>query len=135
MNLTGFLTHSLCVYLEECSYESPPGLMSLSVCLSEIPKHVYFNIGIKLGCPCGDFCLSSVPSEYLFPCARRKFGFNKKICRNLIFVYVYYQPNSCTTHTKHEWAGGTFLRQWKKFLQPTCGCIPSSVILSVSGGE
>jgi hypothetical protein len=27
---------------------------------------------------------------------------------------MYYQPNSCNTHTEHEWAGGTFLRQWKK---------------------
>ncbi len=29
-------------------------------------------------------------------------------------VYVYYQPNSCTTHTEREWAGGTFLRQRKE---------------------
>jgi hypothetical protein len=27
---------------------------------------------------------------------------------------MYYQPNSCTTHAEHEWAGGIFLRQWKK---------------------
>ncbi len=39
----------------------------------------------------------SVPSKYLFLCARRKFGFNKKIRRTLLIVYVYYQPNSCTT--------------------------------------
>jgi hypothetical protein len=57
---------------------------------------------------------SSIPSEYLFLCARRKFGFNEKICRNLLIVYVYYQPNSCNTHKEHEWAGGTFLRQRKK---------------------
>ncbi len=77
----------------------------------------------KLGCPRGVFCLSSVPSEYLFLCARRKFVFNEKTRRNLLIVYVYYQPNSCTTHTEREWAGRTFLRQQKKFLQPTCsGC-------------
>ncbi len=28
----------------------------------------------------------------------------------LHIVYVYYQPNSCTTHSEREWAGGTFLR-------------------------
>jgi hypothetical protein len=28
--------------------------------------------------------VSSVPSEYLFLCVRRKFGFNKKIRRNLL---------------------------------------------------
>jgi hypothetical protein len=33
----------------------------------------------------------SVPSEYLLLCARRKFGFNKKIRRNVLIVYVYYQ--------------------------------------------
>ncbi len=35
----------------------------------------------------------SVPSKFLFLCARRKFGFNKKIHRNL--------------HTCCTWAGGT----------------------------
>jgi hypothetical protein len=44
----------------------------------------------------------------------KKFGFNKKTHRNLIIVYMYYQPNSCTTHAEREWAGGTFLRQRKK---------------------
>ncbi len=28
--------------------------------------------------------MSFIPSKYLFLCARRKFGFNKKICRNVI---------------------------------------------------
>jgi hypothetical protein len=58
-----------------------------------------------------------------FLCARRKLGFNKKICRKSLIVYVYYyQPNSCTMmyHTlaaKRGWAGEAFLRQrGKKFL-------------------
>jgi hypothetical protein len=28
---------------------------------------------------------------------------------------VYFQPNSCNTHTEREWAQGTFLRQRRKF--------------------
>ncbi len=36
----------------------------------------------------------SIPFEDLFPCARGKFGFNKKIRRNLLIVYVYYQPKA-----------------------------------------
>ncbi len=31
---------------------------------------------LKSGCPHGVFCASSVPSEYLFLCLRRTFGFN-----------------------------------------------------------
>jgi hypothetical protein len=54
------------------------------------------------------------PTKSPFLCARRKIGFNKKICRNLLIVYVYYQPNSCTTHAECEWARGTFLRQRRK---------------------
>ncbi len=55
----------------------------------------------------------SVPSESLFLCVRRKFGFTKKICRNLLCFFSY-QPNSYNTHAESEWAGGTFLRQQKK---------------------
>jgi hypothetical protein len=40
--------------------------------------------------------------------------FNKKICTKLLIVYVYFQPNSCNTHTDREWAQGTFLRQPRK---------------------
>jgi hypothetical protein len=69
---------------------------------------------LKLGCPCGVFCPSSIPSKFLFICTRRKFGFNKKICTKLLIVYVYFQPNSCNTHEEHEWARGTFLRCWRK---------------------
>jgi hypothetical protein len=47
-------------------------------------------------------------------------------------AFVYCQPNSCTTHAECEWAGGIFLRQRKKFLQPTrSGCICFSVRHSV----
>jgi hypothetical protein len=53
------------------------------------------------------------PSDVFF-CTRRKFGFNKKIRTKLLIVYVYFQPNSCNTHTDCELAGGTFLRQWRK---------------------
>ncbi len=60
------------------------------------------------------FCPSSIPSEYLFLCKRRKFGFNKRICTKLLIVYMYFQPNSCNTHADCEWAWGTFLRQWRK---------------------
>jgi hypothetical protein len=45
---------------------------------------------------------------------RRKFGFNKKVRKKLLIVYVYFQPNSCNTHTEYEWAQGTLLRQWRK---------------------
>ena len=46
---------------------------------------------------------SYVKEEYL--------GSTRKFVEiNLLF----YQPNSCTTHTEREWAGGTFLRQRRK---------------------
>jgi hypothetical protein len=54
------------------------------------------KIGIKIKNPFGGIC-PSIPSKYLFLFARRKFGFNKKISRKLLIVYVYYQQNSCTT--------------------------------------
>jgi hypothetical protein len=57
-----------------------------------------------------------VPSEYLFLCARRKFGFNKKTGQKLLFVYYkpVYHPNSYTTPAERGWAGGIFLTQWEK---------------------
>ncbi len=96
--------------------EAHTGLMSLSVCLSvqNTKTSRFFMQELNSGCPRGVFCLSSIPSEYLFPCARRKFRFNKKIRKNLLIVYVYYQPNSFNTHAELELAGGTFLRQRKK---------------------
>jgi hypothetical protein len=110
------------VYLEESiRYPAHTGLfLHLSVCLSVCPSVMntktsrFLTFELKLGCPHGVICLSSIASKYLFLCARRKFGLNKKIRRILLIVYVYYQPNSCTTHTEHEWAGGIFLRQQKK---------------------
>jgi hypothetical protein len=92
------------LYLEECSEGSPSGLISLSVSPSFCPsiwntkKCRFWTNVLKSGCPRGVFCLSSVPSKYLFLCARRKFGFNKKIGRSLLIVYVYYQPNWCITN-------------------------------------
>jgi hypothetical protein len=121
--------HAQCVYLEECSEESPhwinleersegsPHWINVSVCLSvclpvmNTKTHRFFTYELKLGCLRGVFCPSSISSKYLFLCARRKFWFNKKNRRNLLIVYVYYQPNSCNNHA---WAGGTFLRQRKK---------------------
>ncbi len=96
--------------------EAHTRLMSLAVCLYVQNKKTsrFVMEEWKLGCQCGVICPLSIPSENLFLCARRKFGFNKKIHRNLLFVYVYYQPNFCNTHAMCEWAKGTFLRQQKK---------------------
>ncbi len=100
--------------------EAHTGLMSLSislsVCLSVCPSVCneyentpHFHLGIKIRVSTWVFCLSSIPSEYLFLCARRKFVFNKKTRRKLLIVHLYFQPNSCNTHAEHEWAQGTFL--------------------------
>jgi hypothetical protein len=59
------------------------------------------KVEIKIKNTLGGICPSSVPSKYLFLCARRKFGFNMKIHRKLLIVYVHYQPNSCTTPMEH----------------------------------
>jgi hypothetical protein len=82
-------------------WEAHTGLMSLSVCpfVRNTKTRRFLTWELKLGCPRGVFCQSSIPSEYLLLCARRKFGFNKKIRRHLL----------CNTHTVHEWAEGTFL--------------------------
>jgi hypothetical protein len=82
-------------YITTChhlSYHCPPH--------QSRPSYAYYY-----GCP-------SPMNTY--SCVRRKFGFNKKIRRNLLIVYVYNQPNSCNTHTECEGAGGIFLRQRKK---------------------
>ena len=52
-------------------------------------------------------------------------------CRNLLIVYVYYQPNSCNTHAEHEWAGGTFLRQRKKVPPAHAQQVYVSICLSI----
>jgi hypothetical protein len=41
------------------------------------------------------FCALSIPSEYLFLCARRKVEFNKKICRKLLTVFVALYNTKC----------------------------------------
>jgi hypothetical protein len=89
--------HAQQVYLEKHS-EGIPHWINLFVCLSvhlsirNTKTHSFLMWELKLGCPRGVFCPSSIPSEYLFLCARRKFGLNKKIRRNILIVYVYYQP-------------------------------------------
>ncbi len=97
----------------------------LSVCLFHIKTCRIFTQELKSGCPLGVFCPQSIPSKYLFLCTRRKFVFNKKIHRKLLIVYVYFQPNSCNTHTDCEWAQGTFPRQRRKVppahAQRVCG--------------
>jgi hypothetical protein len=62
-------------------------------------KHIkiYKKVGIKIKSSLGGIYPSSVPSKYLFSCARRIFGFNKKTRRKLLILYMYYQQNSCTT--------------------------------------
>jgi hypothetical protein len=84
---------------EPIDYPAHTGLVSLSVSSFVWNTNTcrFSTLELKLGCPCGVFCPLSISSEYLFLCARRKFGFNKKIGRNLLIVYVYYQPNFCTT--------------------------------------
>ncbi len=98
----------------QLGYPAHTGLMSPSVCLFVRLFHMktrrIFTLELKSGCLRGVFCPLFIPSEYLFLCARRKFGFNKKIHTKLLIVYVYFQPNSCNTHTDCEWAQGTFLR-------------------------
>ncbi len=92
-------------------YPAHTGLSSLSI---KYKKRRIIAQELILGCPCGVICPLSVSSEFLFLCARRKFEFNRKICRNLLNVYVSQQINACTTHAERQWAGGTFLRQQKK---------------------
>ncbi len=93
-----------------------------SVHLSVIQKNIdVLTKESKLGYPCGVICLSLVPSKYLFLSAWRKFGFNKKICRKLHIVFVYYQQNSCTNApTELAWPGGTISRQQSKSSSSPC---------------
>ncbi len=115
------LEFSECRYflnLEELIKLPSPRRINFSVCLSVCLFHMktrrILMQELKSGCPRGVSYPSSIPSEYLFLCGRRKFGFNKKICTKLLIVYVYIQPNSCNTHAECEWAQGTFLRQRRK---------------------
>jgi hypothetical protein len=61
---------------------------------------------VEFSCPSPLNTYSYVQGESL--------GSTRKSVKKLLIVYVYYQPKSCNTHAEHEWAGGTFLRQWKK---------------------
>jgi hypothetical protein len=77
---------------------------------------------------------SSPPNTYSYV-LEENLGSTRKIRSNLLIVFIYYKPNSCNIHAELEWAGGTFLRQQKKFIQPTCsGCICSSICHSVCKG-
>ncbi len=98
------------------------------------------KVGIKIKHTLGGICALSIPSKYLFLFARRKFRFNKKICRKLLFVYMYYKQNSCTTPWSVGWRN-LFKTVEKEFLQPTrsecirCGLgnlIGSSRLISLS---
>ncbi len=71
------------------------------------------KVGIKIKNPLGGICRLSVPSKYLFLCARRKFRFNKKICRKLL-TFLHVLRTKFLHYTHVAWAGGSFLRQWKK---------------------
>ncbi len=78
--------------------------MILSLCKGwNMKTRRIFTQEWKSVCPRGVFCPSSIPSEYLFPCTRRKFGFNKKIHRKSHNVYLYFKRVSL------KW-----LRRWSK---------------------
>jgi hypothetical protein len=69
------------IYLEEPIKLPSPHQINFSLCLFVCPLVMKTP---RSGCPRGVFCLSSIPSKYLFLCTRRKFWFKKKICRNLL---------------------------------------------------
>ncbi len=55
----------------------------------------------------------SPPNTYSYA-QEENLGSTRKFVQNFLFVYVYFQPNSCNTHANHEWVQGTFLRQRRK---------------------
>ncbi len=68
--------------------------------------------------------MSSVPSEYLCLCARRKIGFNKKIHRKLLdFVCTTNQP--CAQHWPTMGWRNLSKTVGKKLLQPTLSSVSS----------
>jgi hypothetical protein len=75
--LTGLVSPSVC--LSVC----------VSVCLSVRKTRRLLTKELKSGCPRGVFCLSFIPSEYLFLCPRTKFGFNKKTRTKLLIVLLF----------------------------------------------
>jgi hypothetical protein len=99
----------------------------LFVCLLSMKTRRIFTWELKSGCPRGVFCPLSIPPKYLFLCMRRKFGFNKKIRRKSLIVYVYYHTKFLhyLPYTRRALMGWrNFLKTAeKKFLQPTrSGC-------------
>ncbi len=56
----------------------------------------------------------SSPNTYSYVREENSVSMRKLVEIYSLFTYMYYQPNSCNTHAEREWAGGTFLRQWKK---------------------
>ncbi len=85
-------TRSGCTWRNRLGYPAHTGLISPSVCLFVRQFHMktrrIFTYELKSGCPRGVFCPSSIPSEYLFLCAIRKFGFNKKICTKISYLFT-----------------------------------------------
>ncbi len=55
----------------------------------------------------------SPPNTYSYV-QEENLGLTRKFIQNFLFVYVYFQPNSCNTHAEREWVQGTFLRQLRK---------------------
>jgi hypothetical protein len=59
----------------------------------------------------------SPPNTYSYV-QEENLGSTRKFVQNFLFVYMYFQPNSCNTHAEHdaecEWVQETFLRQWRK---------------------
>ncbi len=119
----GYLCSNL--NLEERSEGSPHQIKysvrpSVHLCIQNMKTCRFFIQESKLGYPRGVICPLSIPSKYLFLCARRKFGFNKKIRRNLLTVYVYYQPNSCNKNAEHEWCSSSERLFRNSFLYLEC---------------
>jgi hypothetical protein len=56
----------------------------------------------------------SIPSEYIFLCARRKFGFNKKIRRNLLIPPAGYLGKYTANNDYTEEEVRRILREWRK---------------------
>ncbi len=56
----------------------------------------------------------STPNTYSYLQEENSGSTRKSVEIYLLFIYVYYQPNSCNKHAEREWAGGNFLRQLKK---------------------
>ncbi len=80
----------------------------------------------------------SPPNAYSYVREENSGSTRKFVEIYLLFTCKYYQPNSCTTHAEHEWAGGTFLRQRKEvppaYAQQVYSFLCQSFCLSISKG-